>query len=57
MTARRNMIFYCLTLMAVTLLLIGLASCGTDGGVTPTQATETYGAEQFHLQLTAQAQP
>ena len=57
MSARRSMIFYLVTLMAVTLLLIGMASCGTGGGVSSADATATYGAEQFHIQLTAQANP
>jgi len=48
------MIFYLVTLMTVTALLIGMASCG-GGGVTAANATATYGAEQFHIQLTAQA--
>lgn len=56
MNIRRNMIFYITALMIVTVLLIGMASCGTGGGnMTPEQATETFGAEQFHIQLTAQA--
>lgn len=33
---------------------IGLAGCVTVG-VSPTDATATFGAEQFHIQLTAQA--
>jgi len=53
MTARRNMIFYCVTLVVVTLLLITLNACQPTGGSESARAT--YGAQQFRAQLTAQA--
>lgn len=56
MTLRRSMIFYIVTLMVVTIVLIALSSCRPTGGVTPADATATFGAEQFHIQLTAQAE-
>lgn len=54
MTIRRNMTFYCLTLCAITLLLILLNAC-RPVGAGGYSATATHGAEQWHIQLTAQA--
>jgi hypothetical protein len=53
MTARRTMIWYCITVVAVTLVLLLLSSCVRPTGEGAARATEAYGAEQFHLQLTA----
>ena len=53
MTARRIRILLALAVPVTALILAGL-SCRVTG-VTPEQATATYGAGVFHAQLTAQA--
>lgn len=53
MTARRIRILLVLAVPVAAIILAGL-SCRVSG-VTPEQATATYGAEQWHAQLTAQA--
>jgi hypothetical protein len=54
---RRTMYANLLVMILVAFLAFFSAACRlSGGGVTGVQATETYGAVQFRLQLTAQAQ-
>lgn len=47
-----------LLLILLVLIAAGLACIGGgDGDVTKEDAQATYGAEQFHIQLTEQAKP
>jgi len=68
----KNKLFLCILLVIVLLALAAISCVDSGGGVSSKggslnsisrisengpDATATYGAEQFHLQLTAVAQP
>jgi hypothetical protein len=58
-SARRLLLALILVFLAISitacLVISGTGGVGGGVGVTSEQITETYGAEQFHIQLTAQA--
>lgn len=52
---QRAMYAYLLAMVLIAFMVFASAACRVTGGVTAADATATYGAQQFHAQLTAQA--